>query len=214
MFPGRGEHESIYAHPDFEKVHRELPLVGVTLKLLHGEYLDGCTEAGEPAMGYDRFCNSYQQHVLVTGLTSRVGHREQYVVMSALISSVLLHARRPIASGSREAPMSRAIHEVRMPAMPPASSTFAMIWLFQSAPIASAVARSLAARSPAGIDDDEVRMTMTYQAPAISTEIGISLPMRRGLMLSSSRGLRNHVEADEEEPSPRPMSTVNRPWCR
>ena len=75
VFPGRGEHESVYAQPDFEKVHRELSRVGVTLKLLHGEYLDGCTEAGEPAMGYDRFCKSYQQHVLVTGLTSRVGHR-------------------------------------------------------------------------------------------------------------------------------------------
>lgn len=45
----------------------------MTLKLLHGEYLGGCTEAGEPVMGYDRFCKSYQQYVLTTGPTSRVG---------------------------------------------------------------------------------------------------------------------------------------------
>src|SRR5699024_8581585 len=38
LFPGRGDHESVYAQPDLEKVHRELSRVGVTLKLLHGEY--------------------------------------------------------------------------------------------------------------------------------------------------------------------------------
>lgn len=75
LFPGRGEHESVYAQPDLEKVHRELARVGVTLKLLHGEYLDKCAQAGEPAMGYDRFCKTYQHHVLVTGLASRVGHK-------------------------------------------------------------------------------------------------------------------------------------------
>lgn len=75
LFPGRGEHESVYAQPDFEAVHRELSRVGVTLKLLHGEYLDACAAAGSPAMGYDRFCKSYQHHVLVAGLASRVGHK-------------------------------------------------------------------------------------------------------------------------------------------
>lgn len=49
--------------------------VGVTLKLLHGDYTDSCAAAGEPAMGYDRFCKTYQRHVLVTGAASRVGHK-------------------------------------------------------------------------------------------------------------------------------------------
>jgi transposase len=75
VFPGRGEHQSVYVQPDFAKVHRELARVGVTLKLLHGEYLDACAAAGEPAMGYDRFCKSYQHHALVAGLASRVGHK-------------------------------------------------------------------------------------------------------------------------------------------
>ena len=67
LFPGRGEHESVFAQPDWELVHRELARVGVTLKLLHGEYVDGCAARGEPAMGYDRFCKTYQRHVLVAG---------------------------------------------------------------------------------------------------------------------------------------------------
>ncbi len=75
LFPGRGEHESVHAQPDWDQVHRELARVGVTLKLLHGEYLDRCQAEGVPAMGYDRFCKNYQQHVLVAGAASRVGHK-------------------------------------------------------------------------------------------------------------------------------------------
>ena len=75
LFPGRGEHDSVHAQPDWEKVHKELAKVGVTLKLLHGEYVDACRTRGETAMGYDRFCKTYQRHVLVTGAASRVGHK-------------------------------------------------------------------------------------------------------------------------------------------
>lgn len=75
LFPGRGEHESVHAQPDWDLVHRELARVGVTLKLLHGEYLDTCRVEGSPAMGYDRFCKTYQRHVLISGAASRVGHK-------------------------------------------------------------------------------------------------------------------------------------------
>ncbi|MDN6521611.1 MAG: IS21 family transposase, partial [Yaniella sp.] len=75
VFPGRGEHQSVFAQPDWESVHKELARVGVTLKLLHGEYTDTCLTTGAPAMGYDRFCRTYQRHVLVTGAASRVGHK-------------------------------------------------------------------------------------------------------------------------------------------
>ncbi|MEE2059253.1 IS21 family transposase [Rhodococcus artemisiae] len=80
LFPGRGEHESVFAQPDWEQVHRETARVGVTLKLLHGEYTDACTVAGDPAMGYDRFCKTYQRHVLITGAASRVGHKAAQTV--------------------------------------------------------------------------------------------------------------------------------------
>lgn len=75
LFPGRGEHESVHAQPDWERVHRELARVGVTLKLLHGEYVDASRAEGSTAMGYDRFCKTYQRHVLVSGAASRVGHK-------------------------------------------------------------------------------------------------------------------------------------------
>lgn len=75
LFPGRGEHQSVFAQPDWHRVHSQLARVGVTLKLLHGEYADECAIKGEPAMGYDRFCRTYQRHMLVTGAASRVGHK-------------------------------------------------------------------------------------------------------------------------------------------
>ena len=75
LFPGRGEHESVFTQPDWDLVHREMVRAGVTLKLLHGEYTDSCTASRTPAMGYDRFCKTYQRHVLVTGAASRVGHK-------------------------------------------------------------------------------------------------------------------------------------------
>ena len=58
LFPGRGEHESVFVQPDWEGVHKELAKVGVTLKLLHGEYVDGCAVKKQPSMGYDRFCKA------------------------------------------------------------------------------------------------------------------------------------------------------------
>ena len=75
LFPGRSEHQSVFVEPDWAQVHREMARVGVTMKLLHSEYTDQCATSGAPAMGYDRFCKQYQQHVLVTGLASRVGHK-------------------------------------------------------------------------------------------------------------------------------------------
>ena len=80
LFPGRGEHQSVFAQPDWDRVHKELARVGVTLKLLHGEYADECAATGAPAMGYDRFCRTYQRHVLVTGAASRVGHKAAQTV--------------------------------------------------------------------------------------------------------------------------------------
>ena len=75
LFPGRGERESVYEHPDWGKVHRELARVGVTLRILHGEYVDECRQSGRPHMGYDRFCKLYAAYVARLGVTSRVEHK-------------------------------------------------------------------------------------------------------------------------------------------
>ena len=75
LFPGRGVRESVFAKPDWPRVHTELARVGVTLKLLHQEYVDTCSRAGQVVMSYDRFCRLYGEYAAVTGATSRVGHK-------------------------------------------------------------------------------------------------------------------------------------------
>lgn len=75
LFPGRGDAGPAYADPDWTRVHRELAKTGVTLKLLHAEYADGCAEAGAPSMSYDRFCKHYRQHTVSRNVVSRVGHK-------------------------------------------------------------------------------------------------------------------------------------------
>src|SRR5699024_5117786 len=68
------------AQPDWPTVHKELARVGVTLKLLHAEYVDEHAEGGQPVMGYDRFCRIYQQYVMQSGVASRVGHKSAQIV--------------------------------------------------------------------------------------------------------------------------------------
>src|SRR5699024_5689960 len=63
------------AQPDWGTVHKELARVGVTLKLLHSEYVDQHGPSGQPVMSYDRFCRIYQKYVLQSGVTSRVAHK-------------------------------------------------------------------------------------------------------------------------------------------
>ncbi len=75
LFPGRGVRESVFAQPDWPRVHTELARVGVTLKLLHQEYVDASSRAGQAVMSYDRFCRLYGDYAAVTGASSRVGHK-------------------------------------------------------------------------------------------------------------------------------------------
>lgn len=75
LFPDRFSYAPAYAQPDWDRIHRELAKTGVTLKLLHQEYLDECKERGSITMGYDRFCKSYQRFTMEKSVTSRVGHK-------------------------------------------------------------------------------------------------------------------------------------------
>lgn len=75
LFPGRGTHTSVFVQPDWARVHQELAKVGVTLKLLHSEYVDQHDGSNEPTMGYDRFCKTYQRYVLESNVASRVEHK-------------------------------------------------------------------------------------------------------------------------------------------
>lgn len=53
LFPGRADHRSVYAQPDWDTMHKELARVGVTLKLLHREYVKAHAASGQPVMSYD-----------------------------------------------------------------------------------------------------------------------------------------------------------------
>lgn len=75
LFPDRFSYEPAYVQPDWEHIHRELARTGVTLKLLHQEYLDDCREHGGVTMGYDRFCKNYRRFTIRKSVTSRVGHK-------------------------------------------------------------------------------------------------------------------------------------------
>ena len=75
LFPGRALPEPVYPDPDWERVHRELARVGVTLKRLHEEYRDEARAKGEPSMSYDRFCKRYREFTVSRQVVSRVGHK-------------------------------------------------------------------------------------------------------------------------------------------
>lgn len=53
LFPGGSVRESVFAQPDWPRVHKGLARVGVTLKLLHQEYIDA-TSMAQATMSYDR----------------------------------------------------------------------------------------------------------------------------------------------------------------
>lgn len=75
LFPERVHDGPVYADPDWDRVHRELARVGVTLKRLHEEYRDGQRSKGEPFMSYDRFCKRYREFTVRRQVVSRVGHK-------------------------------------------------------------------------------------------------------------------------------------------
>ena len=75
LFPEREQPGPVYPDPDWDAVHAELAKVGVTLRLLHGEYREECAARGEAAMSYDRFCKRYRQFTVSRNVVSRVGRK-------------------------------------------------------------------------------------------------------------------------------------------
>ncbi len=75
LYPERNTPRKIYEDPDWDYVHKELAKVGVTLKLLHSEYVDKCIDGGNISMGYNRFCEQYSSFAYRKSLTSHVDHR-------------------------------------------------------------------------------------------------------------------------------------------
>ena len=75
LFPEREQPGPVYPDPDWDAVHAELAKVGVTLRLLHGEYREECAARGEAVTSYDRFCKRYRQFTVSRNVVSRVGRK-------------------------------------------------------------------------------------------------------------------------------------------
>lgn len=71
LYPG-AKRSSDRAEPDMGWIHRELRRVGVTLELLHQEYV---AEHGPRALGYSTFCRRYQRWCRRRGPVLRRVHR-------------------------------------------------------------------------------------------------------------------------------------------
>lgn len=75
FFSERQKDAPVYPDPDWSYIHKELAKTGVTLKLLHAEYVDRQKSRALPYMGYDRFCKRYKSYTVSQNITSRVGHK-------------------------------------------------------------------------------------------------------------------------------------------
>ena len=60
---------------NYEHVHQELKKVGVTLKLLHEEYIERCERNGEIPMGKTKFNEGYAEFTIANRLTNHLEHK-------------------------------------------------------------------------------------------------------------------------------------------
>lgn len=75
FYPDKYAVEDLYEDPNYEKVHRELSKVGVTLKLLWEEYQDICKASDKYPMGYTKFCKGYESFTVEQKLTNHLEHK-------------------------------------------------------------------------------------------------------------------------------------------
>lgn len=75
LLPHRKAATCSFPQPDWEQLHKELGRVGVTLKLLYGEWADHCRTQGLELMSYSQFTRYYSQWHTLEGVTSRIEHK-------------------------------------------------------------------------------------------------------------------------------------------
>ncbi len=75
FYPEKFANETMYGDPDYEHVHQELKHVGVTLKLLHEEYVERCERNGEIPMGKTKFNEGYAEFTIANRLTNHLEHK-------------------------------------------------------------------------------------------------------------------------------------------
>ena len=75
FYPEKFANETMFGDPDYEHVHQELKHVGVTLKLLHEEYVERCERNGEIPMGKTKFNEGYAEFTIANRLTNHLEHK-------------------------------------------------------------------------------------------------------------------------------------------
>ncbi|MSS13464.1 hypothetical protein [Porcincola intestinalis] len=75
FYPEKFANETMYGDPDYQHVHQELKRVGVTLKLLHEEYIERCERNGEIPMGKTKFNEGYAEFTITNRLTNHLEHK-------------------------------------------------------------------------------------------------------------------------------------------
>ena len=75
FYPDRHSNEIMFADPNYEHIHEELKKPGVTLKLLHEEYVDRCQQNGELPMGKTKFNEGYAEYTIANRLTNHLLHK-------------------------------------------------------------------------------------------------------------------------------------------
>lgn len=75
FFPDKHAEETMFADPDYPHVHEELKKTGVTLKLLHEEYVERCQREGLLPMGKTKFNEGYNQYTIAEHLTNHIEHK-------------------------------------------------------------------------------------------------------------------------------------------
>jgi transposase len=75
VYPAKKDTELVFADPDYEYIHKELKKPGVTLKLLHDEYVKKCNETNQTPMGRTKFNEGYADFVGANNLTNHIEHK-------------------------------------------------------------------------------------------------------------------------------------------
>ena len=75
LYPNNHNEIFNYTMPDFEYIHKELLKPGVTLKLLHDEYVASCKRSNKPYFKSTAFKNHYREYVSKNSLTMHISHK-------------------------------------------------------------------------------------------------------------------------------------------
>ena len=75
LFGERSDQPELRKLPDFERIHRELVKIGVTLSLLWHEYCGECRASGDIPFMYTQFCKLYREFATTFKATMHIEHK-------------------------------------------------------------------------------------------------------------------------------------------